>query len=121
MDLDLNDPKGYTQEYYESMLNNLDGAYKEFEENYRNQLYEHSWSSDCLEVLKEYEIGANKLDIKGEMFFMGIYSFIDEYIREYYPSYRVGFDPVLNINEKMLKEKIKAAYEVLERNKDRWM
>jgi hypothetical protein len=120
-DLDANDPKGHTQEYYEETIKNLKGAYKEFRENYRNKLYEKAWSLDCLEVLKEYEVGARKLDIKGEMFFMGIYSFIDEYVREYYPSYRVGFDPVLNINEKMLKEKIKAAYEVLERNKDRWI
>ena len=123
VDLEKNREKGYTNEYYDKIIENLKGAEKEFKEKYSNKLYEKAWNKEWREVLAEYEEAANRLDIKGERFFMGIWNFIDEYVREYYPSDDEHFDPEgeYDIDEEELEEKLRAAYEVLERNKERWM
>jgi hypothetical protein len=118
-DLDSNKKSGYSDSYTNKIIS-LCGKEKEFEEKYSDPLYEKAWSHNCLEVLKNYEKGANELGINGERFFIGIWYFMDEYVREYYPSNDEGFDPKLNVDEKTLREKIHAAFDVLERNKDRW-
>lgn len=112
-DLDKNKTSGYSDYYLHKILW---GNEKKFEEEYSNILYEKGKL-----MLKEYEQGAKDLDIKGEIFFMGIWDFIDIPIIEFYPSDREGFDPKFDIDEKMLKEIVQAAFDVLERNKDRWM
>lgn len=93
---------------------------KKFNEQYSNLgfLYDNNKGN---EVLKEYEQGAKKLNISGEIFFDGIFEFIDLYVKDYYPSDDEGFDPIWNIDEQTLAKRIQMAFDVLERNKDRWM
>lgn len=112
-DLDQNNFSGYSDYYVNRTLL---GSNKLFEEKYIELLKEKGVSG-----LKEYEKGAQELDIKGEMVFMGMWYFIDEYVREYYPSDDEGFDPAFNIDEQMLEKIIQEVFDVLERNKDRWM
>ena len=57
------------------MLLNLKDKEKQFKLVYRNKLYKSAWSYNCLEMLKEYEEGAKKLDIKGENVFHGYMEF----------------------------------------------
>ena len=118
-DLDKNKASGYSDNYG-NKIQQLIGFEKKFREKCYNYLYENAWSSNCLNILKEYEQGAKDLNIRGEMFFMGIWNFIDEYIREYTPSDAVYFNPEMDVDEKTLREKIQAAFDILERNKERW-
>ena len=109
---------GYTDFY---LNRKLEGNIKTFEKEYSDPLYNSIWTNQTSVFLKKYEEGAIKYNIKGEMFFMGLYTFVDPYIREYYPSNKEGFDPKENVNEETLKEKIQDVYNVLKRNEDRWM
>ena len=116
--IDLGNDKKNGYYGYSPILNEEE---KEFKEQYKKKLYEEVWSPNYLEILKEYEEGAEKLNISGEVFFMGIWNFIDEYVRDYNPSDAEYFNPKQDIGEKELEEKLGAAYEVLERNKERWL
>lgn len=116
-DLDINKESGY-RDYYLSKV--FLGNEKIFEEEYADFLYQKSRTNECLNILQEYEKGANELNIVGEDFFMGIWNFIDEYVREYYPSDNDGFDPASDVDEQTLTKIIRAVFDVLERNKDRW-
>jgi uncharacterized protein YyaL (SSP411 family) len=114
-DSDQDKKNGYTYEKYEEELKNLTENEKKFEKEYYDVL-----NYEGMSVLKEYEKGAKILDIKGEMFFMGIWNYVDCPIIEHYPSDREGFDSKEDIDEQTLTEIIQAAFDVLERNKDRW-
>lgn len=120
IDIDENTRNGYSN-HYKNKIKNLIKNEKIFKENFFNILYEEAWADNCLNILKEYEQGAKELGIKGELFFMGIWNFIDEYIREYVPGNSVYFDSEMDVDENTLREKIQAVFDVLERNKDRWM
>jgi hypothetical protein len=115
-DLDVDSKNGYYE--YEA---NYEGNEKQFEKENKEKLYFSAWSKEWREVLAEYEEAANRLEIKGELFFKGIWNFIDEYVREYNPSDASFFNPEEDVDEEELEEKLRAAYEVLERNKERWM
>lgn len=116
-DLDQNIITGYSDYYLNRVLF---GKEKIFDEEYADLLYRKALKDNWFDILKEYEKGAKELDIKGELFFMGIWNFIDEYIREYHPSDDEGFDPVFNFDEQTLTKIIQAAFDVLVRNKERW-
>ncbi|CAL7961113.1 hypothetical protein MIDIC_240074 [Alphaproteobacteria bacterium] len=119
-DLDKNKASGYSDGYSDK-IKNLKGKEKIFEEEYSDLLYRKAWSDSCSDILIQYERGIKELDIKGEMVFMGIWHFIDEYIREYAPSDSAYFDPEMDVDEKTLRNRVQAVFGVLERNKDRWM
>lgn len=72
------------------------------------------------EVLREYEQEAKRLNVSGQIFFCGIFEFLDLYVKDYYPSDDEGFDPVWNVDEQTLTKRIQMAFDVLERNKERW-
>ena len=110
-DLDKNTISGYSDYYLNRVLFGKD---KNFEE-YCDLLIDKGRS-----VLKEYEKGAQSLDIKGEMFFMGIWDYIDYPVKDYFPSDNEGFDPKFDVDERTLIEIIQAVFDVLERNKERW-
>lgn len=114
-DLNENDNKGYTNEIYEKKLNNLMSNEKRFKNEYFDVLFEEGSLK-----LEDYEKGANELDMRGELFFIGIWNFIDCYVKDYYPSDDEGFDPIWNVDEQTLTERIQKAFDVLERNKERW-
>lgn len=111
-DLDKNKANGY-RDYY--LNKTLLGNDRLFEEQYKESLQEKGVS-----FLKEYEEGAKKLSIEGEMFFMGMWYFIDNYVREYTPSDAAYFNSETDIDEQTLTKTIKAVVDVLERNKERW-
>lgn len=112
-DLSENKISGYADNY-EQKIENLIDKDRIFKQ-YTDDLYEKG-----LAKLDEYEKAAEKLNIKGELFFMGMWYFIDDYIREYYPSDKEGFDPKFDVDEETLTKIIHAVFDVLERNKDRW-
>jgi hypothetical protein len=112
-DIDQNRINGYRDYYLDRILW---GDEKIFEEKYADSLYEQG-----LKELKRYEEGARQLNINGELFFMGLWNYIDDYVREYYPSDDEAFDPKSDVDEKKLTKIIQAVFDVLERNKDRWM
>lgn len=112
-DIDQNTLSGYSDYYLNRILLGKD---KIFEKEYADYLYEKG-----SEELKRYEEGARKLNINGEMFFMGLWNYIDDYVREYYPSSDEAFDPKFDVDEKTLIKIIQVVYDVLERNKDRWV
>jgi len=115
---DLNEDKkrGYTYEVYKNEIKNLKDDEKIFERNYSHLL--HAKGSA---VLGEYEQGLKALNIKGEIFFMDIFNFIDIDVLEYVPSDAEGFNPEFDTDEKTLRRRIQLAFDILERNKDRWM
>ncbi len=115
IDLDKDQKNGYTYEAYQKNILNLKSKEKLFKEEYVDLLYEKG-----SEALKKYEQGSNELDIKGELFFKGIWNFIDCYVIDYYPSDDEGFDPMFNVDEQTLAQRIRVAFDVLERNKERW-
>ena len=119
-DLDKNNESGYSDNYI-IKTEILKGPEKYFQEDYFDRLLGNAWTKNCLEILKEYEQAANDLDIKSEWFFMGIWDLVDEYVREYYPSDREEFDPNEDTDEETLLKVVQASYDVLTRNKDRWM
>lgn len=112
-DIDQNRISGY-RDYYLSRV--LQGNEKKFKEEFCQLLHDKGISA-----LEEYENGAKSLDIKDEMFFMGIWNFIDYPVNDYYPSDDEAFDSLSDIDEKTLTEIIQAVFDVLERNKDRWV
>lgn len=112
-DLDENKKNGYNDYYLNRVL--VENS-ERFQKEYEDPLYEQG-----LVGLKKYEQGANELNIKGELFFMGIWNYLDCFIKDYYPSQDEGFDPGFNIDEKTLTEIIHAAFDILKRNKKRWI
>lgn len=100
-------------------IKKLNDNEKIFDEQYSSLgfLYDNSKGN---EVLKEYEQGAKKFNISGEIFFDGIFEFMDLYVKDYYPSDDEGFDLVWNVDEQTLTKRIQMAFDVLERNKERW-
>ena len=117
-DIKTNIKNGYFDYYSNKQLANNENK---FENEYGYPLRNSVWSDENIIYLNKYEQGVLKYNIKGETFFSNIYSFIDPYIREYYPSDSEDFDPKESVDEKTLKKVIKAAYEVLEKHKDRWL
>lgn len=115
-DLDQDKNKGYTFEKYEEKLRNLSLNEKKFKDEYFDLL-----NYEGMSILKDYEEGAKVLDIQGELFFMGIWNFLDCPIIEFYPSENEGFDPKVDTDEQTLTKIVHAAFNVLERNKDRWV
>lgn len=114
-DLNQEEKNGYTYERYKNKIQNLINNEKKFKKEYVDILYEKGSTK-----LGEYEKGAKELNIKGELFFMGLWNFIDDYVREYYPSDNEGFDPVSDVDEQKLTKIIQVVFDVLERNKERW-
>jgi hypothetical protein len=71
---DMNEAKksGYTHDTYEDKMNALKDHEKEFQKKYSDVLY-----FEGMQAINKYVEGAQKLGIKGEVFFMGIMNFID--------------------------------------------
>ena len=118
-DIDENRNSGYTDYYLNKRV--LKGKEKEFKEKYSAYLYTKHWKSDWKDGLLVFEEGGQKLDIKTEQFFMGIWRFLDPYVREYYPSDSEIFDPKEDVGEEELLDKVGFCVEILDRNKERWM
>lgn len=114
-DFDQDEKNGYTYEKYKEKLKNLPQNEKEFKDKYCDVLYEKGMST-----LDQYEKGAKSLNVKGEIFFMGIWNYLDCHIIQFYPSNEEGFDPRFDTDEQTLIKIVQAAFGVLERNKDRW-
>ncbi|KKB96530.1 hypothetical protein SZ25_00382 [Candidatus Arcanobacter lacustris] len=114
-DMNEAEKNGYTHDVYEEKMKALKNHEKEFQEKYSDVLYEEGISA-----INNYEQGAKELNIKGELFFMGIMNFIDIHAMEFTPRDSEGFNPKFDIDEKGLRIRIKNAFDVLERNKDRW-
>lgn len=93
----------------------------QIEQQFKDQYYDILFEKNCLEALLIYEQAAKELNITGWLFFMGIWYFIDEYVREYCPSEHENFEIGMNVDEQELREKLWAAYVVLGRNQDRWL
>lgn len=111
-DIDINRESGYRDYYLDRVLF---GNEKIFEEKYTDVLYEQG-----LKELRRYEEGARELKINGELFFMGLWNYIDCPVKDYHPSDDEGFDPRFNIDEQTLTKIIRAVFDVLETNKERW-
>jgi hypothetical protein len=115
---DMNDAKksGYTHDIYEDKMNALKDHEKKFQKNYSDVLY-----FEGMQAINKYVEGAQKLGVKGELFFMGIMNFIDIHSMEFTPHHSEIFNPNYDIDEKALRARIQAAFDVLENNKDQWI
>lgn len=118
-DIDINRANNYTG-FYRSKIRALKGDALSFYNNYFTPLCLNALSTDSLEYLHKYEKAAIEFDVDGEIFFLGIDCFISDLVREFTPRKSELFDPEQDIDEEKLLSNLKAAYEILQRNKDRW-
>jgi hypothetical protein len=137
-DLDDDKKKGF-YEYVEQYTEKE----QKFTKEYFDQLYCYSPTDDVSKILCDYVKGAEKYQIKGYLFFIGIYDDLSVNIRDFYPrnvkearaagwdfsSDELGFPEFTEeeykkeycIDEKELRKKVQEKFDILEKNKDKWM
>lgn len=105
-DMDANIKSGY----FDAFANReLKGDKKKFEGKCINKLYTNRLCDSLADELVEYEKISRELDIKGVLFFEGLLNIIDFLINE------------KSLSEDVLREKLKAVYDTLTKNKNLWL
>jgi hypothetical protein len=109
-----------------------------FRREYYDKLYRYAPTEDITKILNKYVEGAKKYEIKGDLFFSGIFSDLSINIRDFYPRDRkeaevAGWDDSFlefsaeeykaeyYIDETELRKKIQEKFNILEENKEMWM